>query len=59
MEVTETPTLRIIETDALEPPLSFPEEGRYAVGLDGEPIQLPRDTRMVTTRGFLKAIGAS
>ena len=49
--------LIVYETDDLEPPLeaSMPKN-RYVVGENGEPIVLPHDDRMITTRGFLNAL---
>lgn len=58
MEITETPELIIYETDDLEPPIfALTLQPRVVKGPDGEPLLLPRDTRMITTRGYLNLLG--
>jgi hypothetical protein len=54
LEVTETATLIIYETDEMDPPFyaNFPRSG-YGKDEHGNPTVLPRDTRLITTRGYL------
>jgi hypothetical protein len=57
VEVTETDTLIIYETDCLDPPLgALAPRSSYGKDEYGNPTVLPRDTRMITTRGYLNFV---